>query len=103
MKIWLDDIRNPLDHGKDDSWIWILKGEGVIELAKNNLIQEISFDHDLGNESNLTGYDVALVIEELCFNKIIKCPIWHVHSANPIGRKNIEMAMINAERYSNEN
>lgn len=100
MKIWLDDIRNPINFGKDNSWVWIMCAEGVIEMARNNLIEEISFDHDLG--TNLTGYDVALAIEELCFNKIIKCPIWHIHSANPVERGNIMATMKNAEKYSNE-
>ena len=56
----------------------------------------ISFDNDLGNEQGVplpTGYDLAnwLVNQELDGNlKIPEDFTFHVHSANPIGKQNIE-------------
>lgn len=55
-------------------------------------ITEISFDHDLGTVK--TGYDVLKWIEEK-----VKVDGWKVdfnmkiHSANPVGRKNMEAAI----------
>ena len=96
MKFYLDDIRNPVS----DGWQIIRSAEKCIELLGlyGHFVTEISFDHDLGTE--LSGYDVALWIEEQCYFGNMRCPKWNVHSANPVGRKNIETAMKNAEKYS---
>ena len=63
----------------------------------------ISFDHDLGkpymNVQEVTGYDVAKVIEGLAHMNVMARIKWGVHSANPVGRKNIELAMVSAERF----
>lgn len=53
--------------------------------------------HDL--ETTETGYDIARDIEKLAHNKLIKPMTWDVHSANPVGRKNIETAMKSVERF----
>lgn len=57
----------------------------------------ISFDHDLGR--NLSGYDLAKYIEKWAFHNLMNRITWEIHSANPVGRKSIEMAMKNADKY----
>jgi hypothetical protein len=41
---------------------------------------------------------VAKRIEQWVMEGKIPLPIWEVHSANPVGRQNIEAAMRSAER-----
>jgi hypothetical protein len=100
MKIYLDDIRNP----KSEGWTIVRTAKECIELIKSNkdTITEISIDNDLGEgDYEATGYDVAKFIEAQCWCGFMKCPkFWNVHSANPVGAKNITMAMKNAEIYS---
>lgn len=90
MKIWLDDIR-PAPEG----WIWRKDSQHILVdiLFSSHLIEEISFDHDLGEDS-LTGYEILNVIEQM-----IVAGTWggnlnfHIHSSNPVGRKNMERAI----------
>ncbi len=99
MKIFLDDIRDP----KTNDWIIVRTAKDCINLIKSNKNEfyEISFDHDLGDEE-YTGYNVAKWIEAECFFGM-KCPKWNIHSANPVGRQNIEAAMKSAENFSRRN
>ena len=48
----------------------------------------ISFDHDLGEGKN--GYDCAKWLAKWCDENDYELPGYCVHSANPVGRKNIE-------------
>jgi len=93
-RIWLDDIRT-MPNNFD---IWCKTGEEALKYIDSNSVSFISFDHDLG-ENSITGYDVAKRIEELAVNNLIDKLEWQVHSANPVGAKNIELAMISTERF----
>ena len=101
MRVWLDDIR-PAPNG----WIHVKTAPECIELLKGGKVTHISLDHDLGMDNWVSpnnGYDVAKWIEENAYNgslNKIKC---RVHTQNPIGRKNICMALQNAFRYWKEN
>lgn len=76
MKLFIDDIRN----APSPSWIIARDYNSALELIKTGLIEEISFDHDLGEEK--TGYDLMVFLEEMIhFNKL-SAPIIHIHSAN---------------------
>lgn len=86
MKIWLDDIRTP-----PEGWEWARTAQEAIALLETGNVEEISLDHDLGEI--LSGYDVACWIERAVFDKRIRLPIWHVHSANPVGRARIIAAL----------
>jgi hypothetical protein len=66
----------------------------------NGLPDEISFDHDLG-ENTKTGYDCAKWICEYCWTNGLPIPNWNVHSANPVGRDNIIQLMENFEKKLN--
>ena len=98
MRIFLDDVRNPLPmHGEV---VVVRDAPTAIALVKTGLVTWISFDHDLGTD--LTGYDVAKLIEELVYLGEIRCPQWQVHSANPVGVRNIKSAMRSAEDMQTE-
>lgn len=96
LKIFLDDIRQaPKD--------WILV-RNVHELKQYFLndeykISEISLDHDLG-DGELTGYNFLNWLEEKVYNGEIKqIPIIKLHTANPVGHKNMLLAIKNIEKY----
>lgn len=102
MNVWLDDIR-PAPKG----WVWAKSADEMINLIEGcrfgfSTIDEASFDHDLG-EDVPTGYDVLKLIE-----KAAAQGVWafvpkkmHVHSANPVGRKNMQAAIDSIERMRN--
>ena len=93
-KIWLDDVRPP----PDNSWTWIKDGATANQIVQRFDVDEISFDHDLGDVF-WNGYLIAKTIEHLAFNGMNKRIKWNVHSANPVGRANITAAMNNAEKF----
>jgi len=101
MKIWLDDQINDMscpNRHTPEGFIGVDNAEEAIKMIESGNVEYISFDHDLGDNVK-TGYDVALVIEELAyFGKINKIE-WDIHSANPVGADNIKKAMISAERF----
>ena len=99
MRIYLDDVRMP---GIELGEVTIVRdAKTAMDLVRTGLVEWISFDHDLGTE--LTGYSVAMLIEELVFMGDIRCPKWVIHSANPVGRTNIKMAMESAEIFDARN
>lgn len=100
-KIYLDDIRNP----KSDGWTIVRNyDEFVGFIEKNGLPDEISFDHDLGEDKTLeikSGYDCAKWLCEYCWGNGLPLPSWNVHSANPVGRDNIIQLIQNYEKKLN--
>ena len=93
MRLWLDDVR-PMPKGYD---MHVKTVEEAQELLETYEITAISFDHDLGVEK--TGYDLAKWIEAMAHSAGLPPLEWAVHSANPVGVKNIEAAMKMADRY----
>lgn len=99
MKIWLDDLRPmPFKNGIPEYTFLCKTASEAIELLSTGCITFISFDHDLGDVQ--TGYTVACYIEQQVYNGKIPMPDWEIHSANPVGRKNIKRAMESAERFT---
>lgn len=99
MKIFLDDIRNPLDQ----TWTIVRNFNDCIYLLSNFVCDVISLDHDLGTEK--TGYDVAKWIEERVYLEDMagfEAPKIMIHSANPVGRKNIEACIESIIRFKKE-
>ena len=98
-KLYLDDIRNP----KSDEFMIVRSFEEAVKFVENNQIPEyISFDHDLGTDINgwllPTGYDFAKWLIEMDLDNIYQFPNnfqYNVHSANPIGKHNIETILDN--------
>lgn len=75
MKVYLDDERRT-----PTGWHRVYWPSEVIELLKKGGVEEISLDHDLGDDDRGTGYDVVLWIEEAVFTNgfippLIICPV----------------------------
>ncbi len=90
MTIWLDDNLCPFD----DTMVWCKTALEVIELLDTGEVEFIHFDHDLGGA--LTGYHVAVYIEELVQRGWLVPPDYLIHSGNPVGARRIDAAMKSA-------
>lgn len=105
MRIYLDDVRDPLPFdpktGKPLHWDLIARDASeILPLIQSGKVTFISFDHDLGE--GLSGYDVAREIETQAAHGTIGPIEYEVHSANPVGAKNIRAAMESAWRFWKE-
>lgn len=110
MKLWLDDIR-PAPEG----WFWVKTDGEAREMLLTGEVVEASLDHDLGAcpkcldgmtsdewlmlhayrsmpncEHFGTGYTLVCWMEETGFWPSKYC---RVHSANPVGRAKMMMAI----------
>lgn len=116
--LWLDDLRDP-SQGQFKIWLNLAFGENldvtwvkdydefVKYFKKNEMPYAISFDHDLGNEltdhpelNEKTGLDCAKWIVDYCMNNAVRLPKYFVHSANPVGRENIESYLDNYLKFT---
>ena len=97
FKLFLDDLREPFDN----EYIVVRTAQEAVDLVlEKGCPSFISFDHDLGEkDGNLlpTGYDFAkwLVNADMEKNIIMEDFAFQVHSANPVGKKNIESYLNN--------
>ncbi len=95
MKLWVDDERPmPLDFD-----IHVKTAREAIAQIDTGKITVISFDHDLGEEEN--GYTVASYIEAGAYFGTIGKMELRIHSANPVGVKNIQLAFQGARKFWN--
>jgi len=116
--LWLDDLRDP-SQGQFKIWLNLAFGENldvtwvkdydefVKYFKKNEMPYAISFDHDLGNEltdhtelNEKTGLDCAKWIVDYCMNNAVRLPKYFVHSANPVGRENIQSYLDNYLKFT---
>jgi hypothetical protein len=108
MKIWLDDERDPKckriqeQFGSQGDEIWIKNANDAIQCISQNIVESISLDHDLGENSG-SGIEVANFIEEQAFLGNLKRFKWKIHSMNPVGRVNMARALDNAEKFWSSN
>lgn len=98
-KLFLDDLRMSAKEG------WIVArsyNDAVTVIRTLGIPRTITFDHDLGDEK--TGYDLAKFIIEydMLHNDIDDTFDFSVHSANPIGAKNIESILNNYIKFKND-
>jgi hypothetical protein len=117
--LWLDDLRDP-SQGQFKIWLNLAFGENldvtwvkdydefVKYFKKNEMPYAISFDHDLSNEltdhpelNEKTGLDCAKWIVDYCMNNAVRLPKYFVHSANPVGRENIQSYLDNYLKFTN--
>lgn len=78
MKLFLDDERTP-----PDGWTLVRWPDEVIELLELGGVDELSLDHDLGDDQRGTGYDVLKWLEEAVYIRGFRPPNRIViHSAN---------------------
>jgi hypothetical protein len=108
VKIYLDDIRIPVE----DGWTVVRNFEEfktAVQTAGLENIECISFDHDLGesamdeyfrnvrpnykleyeNITEKTGYDCAKWLVDYAISNKTVIPQVYIHSANPVGAANI--------------
>ncbi|WP_038487633.1 cyclic-phosphate processing receiver domain-containing protein [Janthinobacterium agaricidamnosum] len=85
MKVYLDDERNT-----PDGWIRVYWPDEAISLLAAGGVNEISLDHDLGDDERGTGYDVVLWLEEAVALRNFNPPMISVHSANSSARQKME-------------
>ena len=98
-KLYLDDIRIPKTEGWDivrnyDEFVFWVRLHGIPD--------ELSFDHDLGEDTEKTGLNVAKWLGQYCIEKNTPFPKWNVHSANPVGKANIEAYINNVIKHQNK-
>jgi len=117
-KLYLDDIRTPQTEG----WDIVRSYTAFVDWIRlYGLPDEISFDHDLGEDvakakveagvskrkareqkkEAKSGYDAAKWLGEFCIESGLPLPEWNVHSANPVGKANIEAYLSNIEKQLN--
>lgn len=96
MKIFLDDVRSA-----PPGWIRPYWPDDVIELLKSGNVEELSLDHDLGDDSRGTGYTVLLWIEETVVLRNFSVPLIHIHTANVSARNKMIMAVESIKSRSN--
>lgn len=87
--LYIDDERTPRTEG----WTIVRSYDDAVHfMRKNGCPEYISFDHDLGDQVP-SGYDIAKWMVERDLNdsgRFIPLDFeFNVHSANPVGAKNI--------------
>ena len=95
-KLWIDDIRVA-----PEGWLWAKSSKEALAMLNDPklIIDEISFDHDLGGDD--TTIPVAEFLEEIAYERQDTFPWvkWHIHSANPIGARNLRRILEQMDKY----
>jgi hypothetical protein len=111
VTLWLDDVRDPyhwipFSRAIRNKVYWAKSyDEFVNYIKKNGLPDFISFDHDLGDYKNgkeYTGYDCAKWLVNYCLDNNLDLPEYNVHSANSVGKENIERLLENFKKNRNK-
>lgn len=93
MKIRIDDVRLPPDSTWEFSFRDTLKENSLDFAVKRYFkdlilyieqITEISFDHDLWDENEITWYELLRITLDIYKACKIKLPKISIHSANPV-------------------
>lgn len=93
MRVYLDDER-----ATPPGWVRTYWPQQTIALLEAGGVDELSLDHDLGDDARGTGYDVLLWIERAVAERGFVPPRLHVHSANPAARRRMQAAIEAIER-----
>ena len=94
IKVFLDDMRT-----EPEGWVLVKTAREAIELLQTNDVEEISLDHDLGEEENGTGYDVISWLEKEVYQSNFSPPVIHIHTANPVARERMKAGARNILRF----
>ena len=102
--MFLDDLRDHKNYYTDEKNVVVCRTyyEAVEYVKKYGIMSEISFDHDLGDDSipEMTGYSFAKFLIDYIIDNELKCVFdYVVHSANPVGKENIECYLRNGFSY----
>ncbi len=96
MRVFLDDERPT-----PDGWVRVFWTSETIALLQTGMVDELSLDHDLGDDEIGTGYDVVLWIEETVALRQFKPPKNYVHSANSSARERMLAGIRSIEMLAN--
>lgn len=96
MRVWLDDVRVM---PAQTFTVHVKTAAEAIALLATGRVEAISLDHDLGPPEAGTGYEVAKYIEESAYHGSLPKLEWAIHSANTVGRQNMERALLRAEQF----
>jgi hypothetical protein len=95
VKVFLDDERVT-----PDGWTRVYWPDEAIRLLESGGVEEISLDHDLGDDDRGTGYDIVLWIEEAVALRGFRPPKITVHSANSSAREKMLAGVRTIERLA---
>jgi hypothetical protein len=95
MRVFLDDERTT-----PEGWTRVYWPDEAIQLLESGAVEEISLDHNLGDDEHGTGYDVVLWIEEAVALRGFKPPKITVHSANSSARDKMIAGIQSIERMA---
>ena len=95
MKVFLDDERSA-----PEGWIQVRWPDEAIALLRAGGVEELSLDHDLGDDEHGTGYDVLLWLEEEVATRGFAPPRIRIHSANVSARQKMEAAISSIQRLA---
>jgi hypothetical protein len=98
MRVFLDDER-----ATPDGWVRVYWPEEAIALLETGKVEELSLDHDLGDDERGTGYDVVLWIEEAVALRGFSPPKIAVHSANSSARDKMLSGIRSIEKLASRN
>ena len=99
LLLWLDDERTP----PSSEWVWVKTAPEAIKALQTSYFRVISLDHDLGDDSVGTGYDVLTYIEAQVFtNPSYRAPEIRIHTANSSARIRMALAAESIERKLRE-
>jgi hypothetical protein len=85
MRVFVDDQR-PAPPG----WTLARNVDEAIALLRNENVEELSLDYDLGDPCFGTGSDVLDWLERALSEHRTSLPRLHAHSGSPIGRRRLE-------------
>jgi hypothetical protein len=88
MRVYLDDERVA-----PAGWVQVRWPDEAIALLQAGGVEELSLDHDLGDDQRGTGYDVLTWLEEAVALRGFKPPRIAVHSANPAAKVRMQAAI----------
>lgn len=94
MRIFLDDERVT-----PPGWVRTYWPDEAIKLLDKGNVTEISLDHDLGDDTRGTGYDVIVWIEEAVITRGFIPPIIKIHSANSSAKVKMQLGIDNINWY----
>ncbi|WP_458765923.1 cyclic-phosphate processing receiver domain-containing protein [Cupriavidus basilensis] len=95
MKVFLDDERTT-----PEGWHRVYWPEEAIRLLETGIVEELSLDHDLGDDKHGTGYDVILWIEEAVALRHFQPPRITIHSANSSAVEKMQAGVLAIDRLA---
>ena len=105
MKVWLDDDMVSKERRTPKGWVRALTYDDAIRFLSTGEVTEISLDYDIADFTHgreMTGADVARWIERKVHMEGFIPPIMNVHSANSVGRKNMDATIDSIKRVIRE-